>query len=48
MKDLIPPEVDILVVLSGLLVRIGVIDVKDLSLVIPVDLYVLREQRLQT
>ena len=48
MEDLIPPKVNILVVLTRLFIRVGMIDVKNLSLIIPVDLHVLRKQRIQS
>ena len=47
MEDLVPAEIDILVVLSRLLIRVCVIDVEDLSFLVPVDFHVLREQRIE-
>ena len=48
MKNLVSPEQDVLVLLTGDLIRIGVIDVVDIALFITVHLYVLRQQRVQT
>ena len=47
MKHLIVTEIDVLVLFTGNLVCVCVIDVIDLSLLIPVCLYVLRKKRIQ-
>ena len=47
MEYLIPAKCDILVLFSRNLVRIGMIDIIQLALVRPVDLHILREQRIK-
>ena len=46
-EDLVPAEVDILVLLSGHLIGVSVVDVIDLPLLITIRLHVLRQQRVQ-
>ena len=47
MENLIVAEVDILVLLTGNLIGVSVVDVINLPLLIPVGLHVLRQQRIQ-
>ena len=47
MENLIRPEEDVLVPLARLLVGVCVVDVVDAAVLVPVDLHVLRQQRVQ-
>ena len=46
-ENLVPAEVDILVLLSGHLIGVSVVDVIDLPLLVTIRLHVLRQQRVQ-
>ena len=47
MEHFVITEVDILVLLTGNLISVSVVDVIDLPLLIPVGLHILRQQRIQ-
>ena len=47
MEDLVAPEQDILVLIAGDFVGIGMVDVIDLALLVPVHFHILRQQRIQ-
>ena len=48
MEDLIPTEVDILIVLPGNLIGVSVVNIVDLVLLIPVDFHVFWQQRVES
>ena len=48
MKNLVIPKIDILVVLSGVFIRVGLIVSEYFSIIISIDLHVFLKQRIET
>ena len=48
MQDLVALENDIFIMLTGNFIRVGMVGIKELSVLCPVDLHIFREQRIQS